>query len=215
MSVVAPLPLSKATAPVEALGLPITARIMCDTKPAAMRLLKEQECKATNNDMLSSTSCLFRKMEDVCDGKAVCLFHGKACSLPEERPGLVTLGAPCQPYSSMRSNKQALPAHRHHDFNLIFEGFMQYMDVHAPRAGTVEEIMGFAAQLPEGTDDDGNPLPASWLGKLLGDLEGRRYFTRVFRLDNNVWSELPRPRLSCRIPSRIVDSSMSYASCHQ
>lgn len=172
---------------------------MCDLKPAAITFLKEQESRATGNAMQSSTTCLFRTIDEVCDGKALCAFHDRACCLREGQPDLVTLGAPCQPYSSMRSSRRVVPPHRHKDWPVIFQKFMLYIDTHHPRAGIVEQVLGFAAPVARGEDEQGEELPSSWLAQLLSDLERRGYASRVFKLDNDVWSDMPRPRLSCGV----------------
>ncbi len=148
--------------------------------------------------MLGGEAHVLGDVDDVVQQFGECHFHGGACVVPhDERVDLVVLGPPCQPYSAMRANRAQVQPHQHKDFHTIFDDTINYIRVHRPRGGILENVTGFAKHLKPGFDDDLRPLPKSWLLKLLAELETFGYVHRVLKLDSGVWTEAPRERLSC------------------
>ncbi len=66
-----------------------------------------------------------------------------------------------------------------------------------PRGGILENVMGLARELDTtGFDDDGQPLPESWLLRVLEELRTLGHFYSILALDAKQWVEAPRDRLS-------------------
>jgi site-specific DNA-cytosine methylase len=127
-------------------------------------------------------------------GAGSCRNCGKTCSSKFARADLATGGFPCQPFSGMRSDMATTPPHKHKDFQTLVD-FVRCIAARRPHGGVVENVMGFL-KLLDGTDDEGRPLPESWATWLMQNLKDLGYFAQCVKLNNDLWSEIPRERLS-------------------
>jgi site-specific DNA-cytosine methylase len=170
--------------------MPVDVRVLCDKKPSSISFLKQKVGSSLRQ------TCMFDDVEAVTAGCGHCHFHGGFCNLADKRKNkekvdLVVLGPPCQPYSWMRHNRKSMPPHRHPDFDTIFMKTVDYLKAVRPRCGIMEQVKGFAAELKP---EDGDDLPRSWLVHFLELISKLGYVSKVFSLDNKVWSEAPRER---------------------
>ena len=166
---------------------------MADPKPASVKYVQMV--------YPDTQAHMFRTIDEVTNGQAACEMHGgKVCTLPKDPADVCLIGSPCQPFSLMRSNRRAVPAHRRKDLGVLFGDFIMYLRTRRPRGGAVENVLGLATQLPTGVDDDGNALPASWLARLVQLLRELGYSAAVTKLNNGHWVDAARERLCILSP---------------
>jgi site-specific DNA-cytosine methylase len=92
---------------------------------------------------LRAPNCLLGDVFDAVKGTGHCARHGKTCEISQtSRLDCVTLGPPCEPHSSKRTSTAA-SAESHKDFATLFEDAWEFVVVHRPRGGIIEEVGGF------------------------------------------------------------------------
>jgi hypothetical protein len=174
----------------EALGLPVVTLFMCDRKQP----ITADYVQCVHGDL---GCCFFCEAHDILATAGQCCTHGRPCPLPAGPVDFVVAGFPCNPFSAARSNKRAVPAHLHPDFQ-TYRVTIEYVRVKRPGGGMFEQVPGFLSQLPpDGTDEHGRPLPSSWAAHLILELRSYGYFVQALKMDNEIWSEFPRYRLVC------------------
>jgi hypothetical protein len=175
----------------KALGFPVDVRLMCDCKDSSIMFLKE-----AFGTRFPRTH-LFEEVDHVTAGAGWCHFHNKHCvvSTDDTRVDLALLGPSCQPHSEFRSDRGVVPPHKHPLFSAVFPNSMEYLRAVRPRVAILEQVMGFSKKLPEGEDDEGVPLPYSWLVKFIEGAEELNYKVLCMKLENDIWTEARRSRL--------------------
>ena len=75
--------------------------------------------------------------------------------------------------------------------------FLRYLDTSGAQGGVVEEVLGFGFKL---SPQRWRPtsfcmtMPESWAAWFKSELEAREYKVRVLRLNNDLFSDVPRTR---------------------
>jgi hypothetical protein len=177
----------------QAANLKYTVRLACDKKEITHRILQ-----MAYPHMVSATACCccLWTIDEVIKGSGDCRSHCQSCTLDSTAEvDMVIIGAPCQPFSAMRDKAKTLP-HNHADWHVLFDDFMAYLDRWNPKSGICEQVSGFAHPVEPGFDDQGRPLPSSWMNRFVCLLRARRYLVACVRLDNGIWCDIPRDRLS-------------------
>ena len=99
---------------------------------------------------------LYSSMEDDVKMKH-CLVCDGDCKQPELVPDVFVAGVPCKPYSLQRSKRFATGSVKNHEaFDTTFVEFFKWLDIHDPRSGLLENVMGL--DQPEDRSSDTTPL---------------------------------------------------------
>jgi len=139
----------------------------------------------------------FTEAKDSLANKGFCVMHGKHCDSQGSRacsPDFTMFGSPCDPFTAARNNHKAVPAHKHHMFNLTFSrpgsnegGVCEHLGKHKPRSWAAEQVMGFGKSV---CPEDRTP----WLKKFvqrasdITDQDGQQLYTvRVIKLTAGDW----------------------------
>lgn len=160
----------------EAVGAVFETRLACDIKPAAKKFALKHRGGQLGH--------YFRTLEDASCGRAHCAIHMKQCSI-EGSPDLVTIGLPCQPYSSAR-DQRAIKPQDHKLYETAFREFPEYLRSRKPGGFVAEEVLGFDRI----NHDTGLSFMQDWC-HIVAQLG---YSIRVHRLSAGTWSEGERER---------------------
>lgn len=136
---------------------------------------------------------MYDSIEDVNKGGGACAKHGCVCRTKAgaQSADLVVIGAPCQPYSRMRSGKSSKPPHRHECYGVLWNDFFNFLTTSRPRGGVCEQVLGFLTPYYEQDDDITPTVP---LQKFVEKLRLLGYETLVLKLDALMWLGVPRER---------------------
>ncbi len=105
----------------------------------------------------------------------------------------VTIGSPCQPFTSFRTNKTRKPPEQHEHFNVTFVDFIVYLKRHKPSGGFLEQVRGFFTTFTE-TDENGEVISTSYGLKMLKELAKLGYWACHIICNMSDWIDVDRER---------------------
>lgn len=139
---------------------------------------------------------LHDSMESQTSGQTclLCRSKGKCCVIPK-RADLFVAGLPCKPYSLQRAKRFASGSVKGHSaYDLAFGEFAEWLNVHNPKSGVFENVMGM--DMGEDSADESTPL------RRLMDLLKKFPWTAtpgwdflLFHMDLADWIRVKRPRI--------------------
>ena len=122
----------------QALGLQLSIVTASDPDPNARTFMERNFCIESLHATMSDQTSAW--LED-----------------PGGRPDMFVAGVPCKPYSTQRAKRFAAGSvKRHHNFETTFSEFFDWLDVHDPRSGILENVLGMDEKMD--TVDETTPL---------------------------------------------------------
>lgn len=163
----------------EALGIEARTEFVVDCKPAAQKWLS-RVCEGRYEHLISN-------LADVCEGTAPCSVHGRSCTM-QKHADLVTVGLPCQPFTSQRDQKRTKPC-QHKLYPVTFSEFPHFVDMMQPSGFIVEQVMGFDRL------DSEEHTGQTFLQRFCNLMASKGFSVRAVKMCASLWGEAERKRL--------------------
>lgn len=174
----------------QALGIPFSNQsIACDKKSASQAWI--------SSHFAGDVAHVFESMGELATGtrRAKCTLHNGLCIVPTDRPDIVAVGPPCQPWSDMRwkggQTKKTKTAKDHPDSSILFELVPAYMEARKPYIGIIEETVS----INRGDKQTGTSPYEVIYPRLLETFEA----VQALKLDCRYWAGIARERIETDI----------------
>ena len=193
------------------LGIPFSCISAAEVKPQAREIIRQ-------NFASHEVHHIFQNLKDQGQGHGCCCRHSQMCTVTSgARADLLIAGTPCQPYSSLQSDKKLAFA-RHDLYDVTFgsgsslrdpdDSFLSVIRKTRPRGILLEQVEGFATKDPL----TGEVPLRRFLQQVLAikhEGTGAPLYTaaKVFLMNSSLWLTMSRPRLLSIVAAQLGHSA--------
>ena len=175
------------------MGIPTISQVVADPKGLA-----QSWALSSRYSLFRSVKCYFGTVAEMGERSGKCIFHIRMtkCRLGMQPADITVAGLPCQPFSLQRGDRGTILAQDHPAFSVILD-FLLYLRQSKAQGGIVEQVMGFGFQLKPGrwrATSFCQVMPYSWAAWFVIQLEGMGFFVKAIKMDNSLFSDVPRER---------------------
>jgi hypothetical protein len=177
----------------KAFAIPHETLMACDCK---------QSCKKRIlNTPVHSIQHYFQDLDYAVIRKGPCILHPSEgfCQVTRKSSDCLIGGMSCHPFSSGRGNIKETPPHMHPDYKLVNDDYFALLDNGHHKGGICEEVMGWDKICPDNQirrERCNVPGVRTYKDVWCHKLTQRGYAYACIELNNNVWFDSPKKRLT-------------------